>query len=58
MKLAMMLHKGYVHSEVFNAQFPLAMRVPNVSSAPAKGTQELTQTTLVSMANTQDPRNG
>jgi hypothetical protein len=57
MKLAMMLHKGYVHSELFNAQFPVAMRVPNRSSAPANVTQELTPTTLISVAKTQDPRN-
>jgi hypothetical protein len=57
MKLAMLLHKGYVHSEVFNAQFPEVMRVPNGSSTPANITQEVTPTTLLSMANTQDPRN-
>jgi hypothetical protein len=49
-----MLHKGYVHSEVFNAQFPVAMRVPNRSSAPANVTQELAPTTLVSTANTHE----
>jgi hypothetical protein len=56
-KLARMLHKGYVHFEVFNAQFPVAMRVPNRSSAPANVTQELAPTTLVSTANIPDPRN-
>jgi hypothetical protein len=55
--LGLMLHKGYLHSEVFNAQFPVAMRVPNRSSAPANMTQELTPTMLVSTANAQDPRN-
>jgi hypothetical protein len=57
MKLAVMLHKGYVQSEVCNAQFPVAMQVANRSSAPANVTQELTPTTLLSAANTQDPRN-
>jgi hypothetical protein len=34
MGLAMLLHKGYIHFEIFNKQFPVTKRVPARSPTP------------------------
>jgi hypothetical protein len=47
MKLAMLLHKGYIHSEVFNMQFPITMQVPLRSSTPPNVSDAITPTTLL-----------
>jgi hypothetical protein len=50
MKLAMLLHKGYIHSEVFNMQFSITMQVPSRSSTPPNVTGAITPTTLLNQA--------
>jgi hypothetical protein len=50
MKLAMLLHKGYIHSEVFNMQFPITMQVPTRSTTPPNVTDTSTPTTLLSQS--------
>jgi hypothetical protein len=47
MKLAMLLHKGYIHPEIFNLQFPITMQIPTRAAAPPNVTEEVTTTTLL-----------
>jgi hypothetical protein len=50
MKLAMLLHKGYIHSKVFNIQFPITMQVPARSTTPPDVTKAINPTTPLSQS--------
>jgi hypothetical protein len=54
MKLAMVLHKGYIHSEILNEQFPITMKVPTRTSTPPNVTDTETPTLLLANE-TRDP---
>jgi hypothetical protein len=54
MKMAMVLHKGYIHSEILNEQFPITMKVPTRIATPPNVTDTGTPTLLLANE-TQDP---